>query len=443
MVALAKRHQRGSRRNFGRVRRPWLLTGLLGLACLALCGEAFGSGSAGSRGRLPAAPIPWPDTRLQLGLADAPGGAGALVATAPLALRYQYLAGGVNTGNDWTHWDPHGSFVSDYIAESEAHHLIPVFSYYELRQSLPGAGNSDEPSADLGNLDDMATMRAYYLTLSSFYRRAASATGPVVLQLEPDLFGYIEQRATRGDASTVPAAVASTGLSELRGIPNTAAGFAQAVLVLRHDLAPRVIVGYPISVWGTGKDIHLSHPSSPEVDVMAAAAVAFYRSLHADFDVTFTELTDRDAGYAQIVNGESAAVWWKTVDFDHDLRFLADYHERVALPIVMWQIPLGNTVSPVVNNTPYHYRDNKVQWLLGQGTRAHQRAFVRAGGVALLFGGGQAQDTDAGNASGDAQPDDGGYFDARARAYYRAGALALPRPPTGTRAAQRFGAADR
>ena len=121
--------------------------------------------------------------------------------------------------------------------------------------------------------------------------------------------------------------------------------------------------------------------------------------------------------------------WWKPVDFSRDLRFLADYHRAVAAPIVMWQIPLGNTVSPIVNDTPYHYRDNKVQWLLGAGSGAHRRAFARAGGVALLFGGGQATDTDAGEASGDGRPDDGGYFDARARAYYAAGAPALtPRP---------------
>ncbi len=224
----------------------------------------------------------------------------------------------------------------------------------------------------------------------------------------------------------MPAAVASTGIPALRGLPNTAAGFAQAVLVLRDRLAPRVLVGYPISIWGTGKDIHLSHPSSTEVDRMATAAIAFYRSLHASFDVTFTELTDRDAGYAEVVNGEGPGAWWGPVDFDHDLRFLRDYHARIPLPIVMWQIPLGNTVSPVVDNTPYHYKDNKVQWLLGGASGSHLRAFVKAGGVALLFGGGQAQDTDAGDASGDGRPDDGGYFDARARAYYAAGAPPLP-----------------
>ena len=40
-----------------------------------------------------------------------------------------------------------------------------------------------------------------------------------------------------------------------------AAGFAQAILVLRHNYAPHVIVGYHDSIWGTGKDIHDSHPT--------------------------------------------------------------------------------------------------------------------------------------------------------------------------------------
>ena len=404
-------------------RRRARVFGLAAVACfLIVAGAAGVSGTANAGG----VSVPWPDRDLELGLASAPGGAAGLAALAPFGFRYQYLAGGVNTGQDWPHWNPNGSFVSLYIAESEAHRIVPVFSYYEIRQSQPGAGVADEASADLGNLADVATMRSYYLTLELFYRRAASARGPVVLQLEPDLFGYIEQHAGRGGASTVPAAVASTGIAALRGLPNTAAGFAQAVLALRDRLAPRVIVGYPISIWGTGRDIHLSHPSSTEVDRMAGAAVAFYRSLHASFDVTFTELTDRDAGYAEVVNGEGPSVWWAPVDFNHDMRFLRDYHARIPLPIVMWQIPLGNTVSPMVDNTPYHYKDNKVQWLLGSGSGPHLRAFVNAGGAALLFGGGQAQDTDAGDASGDGHPDDGGYFDGRARAYYAAGALPLP-----------------
>jgi hypothetical protein len=397
------------------VRRTRLLAPLV--AALALCNYLPAS----------AAPHPhphWPFTHLQIGVTSQPGNAAALAAAAPFGLRYQYLAGGVNTGKGWETWNPNGSFVSLYDTESEAHHLVPVFSYYQIRQSLPGAGVADELTADLGNLDDAATMKAYFLDLKTLFQRAARAHGPVVLHLEPDLFGYIEQRAGARGASAVPAAVASSGLPELSGLPDTAAGFAQAVLALRDAYAPNVLVGYPISIWGTNFDIHLSHPSTPQVDRMAAAAVAFYHSLHANFDLTFTEMTDRDAGYAQVVNGERGA-WWRAVDFEHDLRFLADYHRHIHRPIVMWQIPIGNTVSPIVNNTPYHYRDNKVQWILGAGNRSHLTAYVRAGVVAFLFGGGQTTDTDVGEASGDGHADDGGYLHARARAYYARGAIPL------------------
>src|SRR5437660_796695 len=49
--------------------------------------------------------------------------------------RWQYLAGGANTGQGWETWGPNGSFAVDYAAESDRRGLIPVFPYYELLQS--------------------------------------------------------------------------------------------------------------------------------------------------------------------------------------------------------------------------------------------------------------------------------------------------------------------
>ena len=71
-----------------RIRLP-----LLSLAAAALCTAAAGAalGHAATRPR-------WPFRTLQIGLADQPGGAAALAGVAPMRLRYQYLAGGVNTG---------------------------------------------------------------------------------------------------------------------------------------------------------------------------------------------------------------------------------------------------------------------------------------------------------------------------------------------------------
>ena len=387
-------------------------------------------------------PQPWPLSRLELGVADPPNDAASVESSGRLGLRYQYLSGGVNTGRSWVNWwHEAGTYVSGYIHESEVHHIVPVFSYYQLRQSKPGASITDEAAADLTNLRDAALMRAYFEELKVFFRRAASAKGPVVLQVEPDLWGYVEQHAEHNDASTVPAAVASSGMPDLRGLPNTAAGFAQAVVALRKNYAPRVILGYHVSIWGTRKSIPGSQMTEGQVDGIAAQASTFYESLHAGFDTLFSELTDRDAGYAQVHDRKGTAAWWDTTDFEHDVRFLADLHSRVRLPIVLWQIPLGNTMMRMMNNTPYHYQDNKVQFLLGERSRQHLRAYVGAGVVALLFGSGQPSDTCACDADQDgitnpppidgntrlsmSADDDGGYFRAQAAAYYRQGALWL------------------
>ena len=43
-----------------------------------------------------------------------------------MGFRYQYLAGGVNTGGGWANWNANGQFVTYYI--QAASNVIPVFS---------------------------------------------------------------------------------------------------------------------------------------------------------------------------------------------------------------------------------------------------------------------------------------------------------------------------
>ena len=111
--------------------------------------------------------------------------------------------------------------------------------------------------------------------------------------------------------------------------------------------------------------------------------------------------------------------------------------------MVAWQIPLGNTLMSAMNDTWGHYQDNRVQWLLGDQSRAHLRAYAAAGYVALPVRRrrGRARRAPATRSkdgvtnpapiNGNTRPslsadDDGGYFRAQARAYYKAGALKLP-----------------
>ena len=333
-----------------------------------------------------ALPAGWPN-RLELGMADGPGGAAAMRVSAPFGFRYQYLAGGANTGNGWANWNTNGDFARFYIEDSLASGIIPVFTYYMMLQSTPGGGS--ESAAVFTNLNNTATMTAYYNDLKLFFQKAGAFTGrKVVLHVEPDLWGYMEQRSTNDDASTVPAKVAETGIPELAGLPGNVSGFARAVLRLRDAYAPNVSVGYHISVWGTNIDIGLSNPSDSAVDALAARAAAFYRSLAANFDVAFAEFSDRDAAFKQYVYGDGGQSWFDAEDFRRSARFLAGFSAGAGKRIVMWQIPLGNTKARAQNNTTGHYQDNRPEWLLDDSSRSHLAAFRDAGVVAFLFGGG-------------------------------------------------------
>src|ERR1700744_4636022 len=117
------------------------------------------------------APAGWPHP-LALGVSDPPGDAQALRAHAPIDMRYQYLAGGVNTGNGWATWNPNGSFVSMYVRESFAAHMIPVFTYYPILPSARSAG-ATEQARDLSNMRTPATMRAYWADYRLLLKRVA------------------------------------------------------------------------------------------------------------------------------------------------------------------------------------------------------------------------------------------------------------------------------
>jgi hypothetical protein len=183
------------------------------LAAFLVCGVLLAK-AAQAQAPLPAG---WP-TRLELGMADGPGGAAAMMATAPFGFRYQYLAGGANTGTGWATWNTNGDFARFYIEDSVANGIIPVFTYYMLLQSAPGGGG--ESTAVFTNLNNTATMTAYFNDLKLFLQKAGAFPGQkVVLHVEPDLWGYMESRSTSDDARTVPAKVSETGIPELAGLP--------------------------------------------------------------------------------------------------------------------------------------------------------------------------------------------------------------------------------
>jgi hypothetical protein len=313
--------------------------------------------------------------------------------------------------------------VDRYIGETPKG-VIPVFSYYMIRQSLPGRNNTDEPKAVLSNLKNDATMKAWLADLRLFMKRAGGfPKRTVVLQLEPDMWGYGEHAATGNDAATVP--VARVG---------SLAGLAQRAVEMRDQFAPNVLLAYHASGWGTGVDISISDPGPAQVDALAAKAARFYRSLHAGFDLTFTDWSDRDAAFKRKIYGAGPEAWWTSADHARAVRFIRGYSSAAGQRVAVWQIPLGNTIMRAMDNTWGHFQDNHVQWLLGKDGRAHLKSLAGAGAIGFLFGGGATGTTCACDATGDGKTDpapidgngrpsynaddDGGYFRHRARAYY-------------------------
>jgi hypothetical protein len=374
-------------------------------------------------------------------MADPLGDAAGIRATAPFGLRSQYLAGGVNTGRGWTSWGPEASYVTSYARESFDHGLIPVFDYYMLLHSSPGMGD-DEAERDFTNLNNVETMAAYYADLRLFLERAgALGPGPLVLHLEPDLWGFMQRRALFDNGARVPAKVAATGAEGLAGLPDTVAGFARAIIALRDRYAPNVLVAYHLSAWGTGQEMISTDPDGARVGLLAKSAAAFYRSLGADFDIVFTDTSDRDAAFRERHFGDAAA-WWTAEDYERHVAFLAGFVAAVEKRVVLWQTPLGNTRMRAQDNSWGHYQDNHVEWLLDDRPRAHMLEYAKAGVVAAIFGGGAAGTTCACDAMNDgvtdppaingngrlslSADDDGGFFRALAGAYYAAGPLLLP-----------------
>lgn len=387
---------------------------------------------------LPALPAAWPAS-FELGSADEPGGAAALKQRAPYAFRYQYLAGGVNTGTGWANWNTNGDFARYYIEDSRAAGIIPVFSYYQIYQSSPG-NSMGETSGVFANLGNAATMTAYYNDLKLFFQKAGVAGGTTVLHVEPDLWAFLQQRATNDDATTVGVMVGSSGQADVVGLPNDAAGFAQAIVKLRDRYAPNVLLGYHFSTWATGNDFIYSDPSDATVESLGVRTGRFAQSLGARWDVAFTDLADRDAAFRQLQYGDTQS-WYDAGDYRRSAVFIKAFVRTANLRAVIWQIPLGNTRMRAQNNTWNHYQDNKVEWLLDDATRAQMRAYADAGVVALLFGRGADGPTCACDANGDGvtnpapingndreslnADDDGGFFLERTRAYYAGGRLGL------------------
>jgi hypothetical protein len=391
-------------------------TGMVAILTFLLAG--FVSAQPAAAVRTSSAQALLSSSRLEFGLSNLPGSETWMTASGvPWKYRYTYLSAGVNTGNGWETWNsPAGEYATLYMNASYADGYIPVFPYYELLQSNPSTG-SNESDRDFSNLNNTSTMAAYYANFKLLMQKAGAFGHMVVVHVEPDLWGYLEQRAAGGGAATLPASVASSGVADVSGIPNTVQGFAWALLKLRDLYAPNAVLAIHASPWGSGQDI--ASNTDPTLNIVAEAdkTAAFLNSAGiasnpygSTWDVVFNDVDDHDAGWWEKQGADNAFFthWWDPTNttfpnFTRYLQWVAELHAQTGRQQVVWQVPEGNQYFLTENNTNGHYQDNLAQYFIG-----HASDLFAAGLVAVLFGAGNQYQTNNEDVMGDGVTNNGG-----------------------------------
>ncbi|HEX6348399.1 MAG TPA: hypothetical protein VF160_03295 [Candidatus Dormibacteraeota bacterium] len=354
-----------------------------------------------------AARAPLPADRLHFGLSSEPGQLDWMTSSGvPWRYRFSYLAGGVNTGSGWTTWNsPAGQYATYYMdaSTSAPASYIPVFTYYMLLQSNPSSG-SDELTRDYNNLNNPATMAAYYADFKLLMQKAGAYGKTVVIHVEPDLWGYMQQKAAGGDSSTVSAAVASSGFAEAAGQPNTVQGFAHELLQLRDTYAPNASMGIHASPWASSIDIASDADPMLNVRTEADKTAAFLNST-GTWDYVFNDVDDHTAAWWE---QQGVNRWWdpQNVQFPNFTRYLSwvsELHARTAKPQIVWQVPMGNQYFLTLNNTCGHYQDNIAPYFI-----AHPGDLYAAGLIAVIFGPGNGCQTNYDDSQGDGVTNNGG-----------------------------------
>jgi hypothetical protein len=305
-----------------------------------------------------------------------------------------YLVG-VGPGN-WPYYNmPTGSYVVDVINADEAVGAVPHLTLYQM------ATNGD---GQIGDINDVSFMTAYWSQVKLMYQEIASTGKPVLVNLEPDFWGYVQLQAQSGDPTKLAAQV--TIQPECASQPNNAVGIAGCLLTLGRTYAPKAKIGIPPSFFGES----------------ATSVGNFMKVLgaqNADFIVAQT--SDRDAGCfeAALASGSpqectgrgNGPFYWdennvSQPNFADNLSGYVTVRTILGnnLPILYWQTPLG-VPSTTAGGSANHYRANQVHYMLG-----HARSYVSAGVFGIVFSGGATSQTNIST--------DGGQFKNLSSAYF-------------------------
>lgn len=402
---------------------------LRNVALTCVCALTFFSANAAITTPAGSVPTGLP-ARMLVGLFEQWGDTWMRDSTVPWDVRYAYFTKG--WANNWG-WGAHdGSMATNFFNECASGNFIPAVQFYQMNGEAGGG-----EAQFYAKTQNAGTMATYFGDFKLLMQRAKDFNRPVVVMLEADGFAYMQSQS--GQNPNAYSAIAASGLPELAGLPNTAAGWGLAFLQIRKAVgANNVVLGVHISGWASGKDIahySVTDPLQPEVDkvytFLAPLGLASNQT-GATYDFLVGDPLDRDADFYRVTQG--ADRWWDASDsasinsksFNRYAEWLRLWNLKSSKRWVLWQIPLGNSNhSNVYNNGQPRegYRDNRPEYFFGTSSIAHLEKFASSGVVGLFFGAGAGGQSSFQN---DTYTDGQLFMRSRAGSFLRAGGLAIP-----------------
>jgi hypothetical protein len=319
--------------------------------------------------------------RFAIGLGNDSEGSGPTSVSAytlgpKLDIHYMYLSGLPGEGG-WTDWNaPSGQYLTMHAEAARARGVVPMFTLYQA--AAWGENN-------LGAFNDSNFMTKYWRGVRTMFQRLGTFAAPAIVHIEPDLWGYTQQRSD--DPAAVPMKVGAL-VPECNDLPANVAGFGKCVVRLARKLSPKVVIGLSASQFA-------AFDSSGQPD---ATRVAGYlnRVGGTDADIVVIETLDRDAGCFErgvdVNCKRSGTFYWdesnvRKPNFRDHLAWAKTVRTITGKPLLWWQMPLG-VPSDAVGGTAGKYRDNRVRYLFSHGWE-----FAQAGGIGAVFGTGAGNQT--------------------------------------------------
>jgi hypothetical protein len=344
--------------------------------------------------------------------------------SAPFDVRYLYIAGGTFDGTSacdscasgctangqscasasggcvwWGCWqwdqEPPGDYLRDFVERCQGnqlagapHPLIPMVTYYQWLHVSGVAEGVDQVTA----LTDTAKLTRYFADYRFLLKTLGSTRA--ILHLEPDFWGYGMRAGVDPHASA--ASVRAANSKDCDDQEDNLAGFGRCLIKMARKYAPNAKVGLHASAWSTGFSGVSNEQASFDVVAEAAKLAAFMVEVGAGRgDYIASDMIDRDAAWYA---ARGTDVWWDETNttlpnFTQALTWGGAIAQGVGLPLVWWQLPVGNMSLPNQNKA---WQDNRVDYLF-----AHTADVASHHVVGLMFGAGNTEqttpETDGGN----------------------------------------------